>query len=172
MALRLSGIAAGYGVKTVISDVSFALAPGQILAFLGHNGAGKTTTLKTIMGLLPARAGSVTFDEKRIDRMDVAARVAMGLRLLPEGRGIFPDLDVAENIDVVAARTHRLGEITRQDRSAAIVVRRAEKNDRPRVARELSRHLGFSALYGDACMRPLIDCSDPAKPAPARHAAF
>ena len=104
MTLHLSGIGAGYGAKTVISDVSFALAPGQILAFLGHNGAGKTTTLKTVMGLLPTRAGSVTFDEKRIDRMDVAARVAMGLRLLPEGRGIFPDLDVAENIDVVAAR--------------------------------------------------------------------
>jgi branched-chain amino acid transport system ATP-binding protein len=104
MALQLSGIAAGYGAKTVVSDVSFALEPGQILAFLGHNGAGKTTTLKTVMGLLPARSGSVTFDGKRIDRMDVAARVAMGLRLLPEGRGIFPDLDVTENIDVVAAR--------------------------------------------------------------------
>jgi branched-chain amino acid transport system ATP-binding protein len=104
MALRLSGIAAGYGAKTVISDVSFALEPGQILAFLGHNGAGKTTTLRTVMGLLPARAGSVTFDDQRIDRIDVSARVALGLRLLPEGRGIFPDLAVAENIDVVAAR--------------------------------------------------------------------
>ena len=104
MALQLSGLAAGYGAKTVIADVSFALEPGQILAFLGHNGAGKTTTLRTVMGLLPARAGSVTFDGKRIDRIEVSARVAMGLRLLPEGRGIFPDLDVAENIDVVAAR--------------------------------------------------------------------
>ena len=64
--------AAGYGAKTVISDVSFALEPGQILAFLGHNGAGKTTTLKTVMGLLPARAGEVTFDGQRIDRMDAS----------------------------------------------------------------------------------------------------
>lgn len=104
MPLQLSGVAAGYGSKTVISDVSFTLEPGQILAFLGHNGAGKTTTLKTVMGLLPARAGSVTFDGRRLDRMDVGARVALGLRLLPEGRGIFPDLNVAENIDVVAAR--------------------------------------------------------------------
>ena len=56
MVLRLTGIAAGYGAKTVISDVSFALEPGQILAFLGHNGAGKTTTLRTVMGLLPARS--------------------------------------------------------------------------------------------------------------------
>jgi branched-chain amino acid transport system ATP-binding protein len=104
MLLQLSGLAAGYGAKTVISDVSFALEPGQILAFLGHNGAGKTTTLKSIMGLLPLRGGEVAFDSRRIERLDVAQRVAMGLRLLPEGRGIFPDLTVAENIDVVAAR--------------------------------------------------------------------
>src|ERR1700688_3251671 len=100
MLLQLSRLAAGYGAKTVISDVSFALEPGQILAFLGHNGAGKTTTLKTVMGLLPPRV----FDGRRIERLDVSRRVAMGLRLLPEGRGIFPDLSVAENVDVVAAR--------------------------------------------------------------------
>jgi branched-chain amino acid transport system ATP-binding protein len=103
MVLRLSGVAAGYGPKTVVSDVSFALEPGQILAFLGHNGAGKTTTLKAIMGLLPLRGGSVEFDGKSLGRTGVADRVAMGLRLLPEGRGIFPDLSVEENIDVVAA---------------------------------------------------------------------
>ena len=104
MVLRLNGLQAGYGSKTVVSDVSFALEPGQILAFLGHNGAGKTTTLKTIMGMLRPSAGEVLFDGKRIDRLSVAERVALGLRLLPEGRGIFPDLSVAENIDVVAAR--------------------------------------------------------------------
>jgi branched-chain amino acid transport system ATP-binding protein len=104
MLLQLSGLAAGYGAKTVISDVSFALQPGQILALLGHNGAGKTTTLKTVMGLLPPRAGAVSFDGRRIERLDVSQRVALGLRLLPEGRGIFPDLSVGENIDVVAAR--------------------------------------------------------------------
>ncbi len=102
--LRLEGLESGYGAKTVISGVSFALEPGQILAFLGHNGAGKTTTLKTIMGLLAPRAGDVVFDGTNINRMSVADRVALGLRLLPEGRGIFPDLSVAENIDVVAAR--------------------------------------------------------------------
>jgi branched-chain amino acid transport system ATP-binding protein len=109
MLLQLTGVEAGYGAKTVVTGVSFALEPGQILAFLGHNGAGKTTTLKTIMGLLPLRAGEVVFDAKRIDRLSVAERVATGLRLLPEGRGIFPDLTVAENIDVVAARNVQSG---------------------------------------------------------------
>jgi branched-chain amino acid transport system ATP-binding protein len=109
MLLRLHGVAAGYGAKTVVESVSFGLEPGQILAFLGHNGAGKTTTLKAIMGLLPLRAGEVAFDGKRVDRLTVAERVAMGLRLLPEGRGIFPDLTVAENIDVVAARNIQRG---------------------------------------------------------------
>jgi branched-chain amino acid transport system ATP-binding protein len=109
MVLRLTGIAAGYGPKTVIQDVSFALEPGQILAFLGHNGAGKTTTLRAAMGLLPTRAGTVHFNDSPIDRLDVAARVALGLRMLPEGRGIFPDLSVAENIDVVAARNVSAG---------------------------------------------------------------
>ena len=104
MVLRLADVEAGYGAKTVISGVSFALEPGQILAFLGHNGAGKTTTLKSIMGMLRPRTGEVLFDGNRIDRLSVAERVALGLRLLPEGRGIFPDLSVAENIEVVAAR--------------------------------------------------------------------
>ncbi len=109
MVLSLTGIAAGYGAKTVISDVSFTLEPGQILAFLGHNGAGKTTTLRTVMGLISPKAGDVAFDGKPINRLRVAERVALGLRLLPEGRGIFPDLSVTENIDVVAARNVSAG---------------------------------------------------------------
>ncbi len=104
MVLRLNALQAGYGAKTVINDVSFALDPGQILAFLGHNGAGKTTTLKSIMGMLRPSSGEVLFDGERIGRLSVADRVALGLRLLPEGRGIFPDLSVAENIAVVSAR--------------------------------------------------------------------
>ena len=104
MVLRLNNLHCGYGPKPVIADVSFTLEPGQILAFLGHNGAGKTTTLKSIMGILRPTSGEVLFDGKRIDRLGVADRIALGLRLLPEGRGIFPDLTVAENIDVVAAR--------------------------------------------------------------------
>lgn len=111
MVLRLNGITAGYGAKTVISGVSLSLEPGQILAFLGHNGAGKTTTLRTVMGLLQPREGEVVFDERPINRLGVADRIALGLRLLPEGRGIFPDLSVTENVDVVAARNVVAGAI-------------------------------------------------------------
>jgi branched-chain amino acid transport system ATP-binding protein len=107
--LELEGVAAGYGAKTVISDVSFGVEPGQILALLGHNGAGKTTTLKTVMGLIAPRAGGVRFDGRALGRTAVAERVALGIRLLPEGQGIFPDLTVAENIEVVAARTGERG---------------------------------------------------------------
>lgn len=102
--LHLHGLAAGYGAKTVVSGLSLSLEPGRILALLGHNGAGKTTTLKAVMGLLPARAGSLAFDGTPIDRLRVADRVALGIRLLPEGRGIFTDLTVAENIEVVGSR--------------------------------------------------------------------
>ena len=104
MLLELSNLAAGYGTKTVIRDVSFALEPGQILALLGHNGAGKTTSLRAIMGLIEARGGKISFAGGPLGRMTVADRVARGLRLLPEGRGIFATLTVAENLEIVDAR--------------------------------------------------------------------
>ena len=80
MLLEISDLSAGFGTKTVISGVSLRLEPGQILALLGHNGAGKTTTLKAVMGLLPARSGTIRFDGNAIGGMSVAARVAAGIR--------------------------------------------------------------------------------------------
>jgi branched-chain amino acid transport system ATP-binding protein len=102
--LELDALSSGYGAKTVIHAVSLALNAGEILALLGHNGAGKTTTLKAIMGLLPASAGGVSLEGERVDKLSTAERVRRGLRLLPEGRGIFPQLTVAENVDAVAAQ--------------------------------------------------------------------
>jgi branched-chain amino acid transport system ATP-binding protein len=102
--LQVEALNSGYGAKTVIEAVSFALNAGEILALLGHNGAGKTTTLKAIMGLLPTRAGSVVLEGERIEKFSTAERVRRGLRLLPEGRGIFPQLTIAENVDAVAAQ--------------------------------------------------------------------
>jgi branched-chain amino acid transport system ATP-binding protein len=109
MVLSLRDISAGYGAKTVISGIDIALKAGEILAFLGHNGAGKTTTLRAAMGLVRPRSGDVLLNGQSINGLSVADRVAHGLRMLPEGRGIFPDLSVAENIEVVAARNVETG---------------------------------------------------------------
>jgi branched-chain amino acid transport system ATP-binding protein len=106
MTLELKALSSGYGRKVIISDVSFTLEPGKIITFLGHNGAGKSTTLKTIAGLLRPAAGEIWLEGERIDALSTTARLQRGLRLLPEGRGIFPDLTVEENINVVAASVH------------------------------------------------------------------
>lgn len=102
MTLAVRKLSAGYRNKVVITDVSFELAPGSIMAFFGHNGAGKSTTLKTILGALAPVEGEVWLDGERVDRLPIPERVARGIRYLPDARGVFPDLTVEENLDVVA----------------------------------------------------------------------
>lgn len=102
MSLEVRNLTSGYRRKIVISGVSFTLAPGEILAFFGHNGAGKSTTLKTILGMLRPVDGEVLLDGERIDGLPIPERVARGLRYLPDARGVFPDLTVEENLEVVA----------------------------------------------------------------------
>jgi branched-chain amino acid transport system ATP-binding protein len=102
MSLQVHKLTSGYRNKIAISDVSFTLEPGEIMTFLGHNGAGKSTTLKTIIGLLRPVSGTVSLDGTRIDTLPIAERLTLGLRLLPEGRGVFADLTVEENLEVVA----------------------------------------------------------------------
>jgi len=77
---------------------ALGLEPGQILAFLGHNGAGKTTTLKTIMGIIEGRAGEISFDGHRIDRLPVADRVAAGLRRTHVHQRVRTARDLRENL--------------------------------------------------------------------------
>lgn len=102
--LDVRGLTAGYGNKTVVRDVSLRVPAGKVLTLLGHNGCGKTTTLKSILGLIGKATGEVWLDGERIDSQPVSARVGKGLRLLPDGRGIFGTLTVSENLDVVADR--------------------------------------------------------------------
>ncbi len=102
MSLQVRNLASGYRTKIVFSNVSFELQPGEIMAFFGHNGAGKSTTLKTVLGLLKPVEGEVWLDGERIDELPVADRLERGLRLLPDKRGVFPDLTVDENLNVVA----------------------------------------------------------------------
>jgi branched-chain amino acid transport system ATP-binding protein len=109
--LDVRGLEAGYGKKTVLQGVSFHVNAGEVVALLGHNGAGKSTTLKTILGLLPARAGEVRFAGEAWHNGSPADNVRCGLAMVPEGRGVFPDLTVVENL--------ALGAYTQRDRAAA-----------------------------------------------------
>jgi branched-chain amino acid transport system ATP-binding protein len=110
--LEVAGLEAGYGKKAVLQGVSFHVDEGEVVALLGHNGAGKSTTLKAILGLLPARAGQVRFGGATWANGDPAENVRRGLALVPQGRGVFPDLTVLENL--------ALGAYTQSDRAATL----------------------------------------------------
>lgn len=104
--LEVEGVESGYGKKTVLQGVALRVHEGEVVAMLGHNGAGKSTTLKTILGLLPARAGEVRFAGARWANGDPVGNVRRGMALVPQGRGVFPDLTVMENL-MLGAYTQR-----------------------------------------------------------------
>jgi branched-chain amino acid transport system ATP-binding protein len=115
VALACRDIVAGYGDVEVLHGVSLDVRPGMITALLGNNGAGKTTLMRTIAGVLPARRGSLLYLGRPIEQLGASDRVAAGIALVPEGRLVFPDLSVADNL--------RLGAYTpraRKDRSARV----------------------------------------------------
>jgi branched-chain amino acid transport system ATP-binding protein len=96
--LELRGVTAGYGRTTVLRDVSFTVARGQVVALLGPNGAGKTTTLRVAVGLVRPRSGTVWAAGADVTRQRPHERARRGLCLIPEGRGIFRSLTVRENL--------------------------------------------------------------------------
>lgn len=104
--LEVDGIESGYGKKTVLQGVGLRVHEGEVVAVLGHNGAGKSTTLKTILGLMPARAGGVRFAGQPWANGDPVENVRRGMALVPQGRGVFPDLTVMENL-MLGAYTQR-----------------------------------------------------------------
>ena len=101
--LNLNAIESGYGETQVLYGISLEAKQGRVLAILGRNGAGKSTTLKTIMGLLPLKAGKIVFDGSPIAGrpFDVARN---GIAYVPETRDIFPSLTVRENLEIAAKR--------------------------------------------------------------------
>lgn len=96
--LRVEGVAAGYGEAVILRDVSLSVQPGELVALLGPSGAGKTTLLRAVAGLLPLRAGLVRIDGVRVDGLPPHRRAALGVTALPEGRRLFEELSVAENL--------------------------------------------------------------------------
>ena len=105
MELRGANLDQAYGSSRVLRDVGIALASGACLAVLGRNGAGKTTLLKCLMGVVPLRAGSITAGGTEITGWSTHRRSVHGLAYVPQGRDIFAELTVAENV-AVAARAH------------------------------------------------------------------
>jgi branched-chain amino acid transport system ATP-binding protein len=96
--LEVENLETAYGASQVLFGISFTINPGEAVCLLGRNGMGKTTTVRSIMGLTRARAGAITFRGRRIER-DSADRIArLGIALVPEGRQIFPNLSVRENL--------------------------------------------------------------------------
>lgn len=104
--LALDDVKVAYGGIRALKGISLEVRPGEIVALIGANGAGKTTTLKTIMGLLPLAGGSVAFAGSSLQGRATEDRVAAGISLVPEGRAIFPNLTVLENLEL-GAYLHR-----------------------------------------------------------------
>src|SRR5437773_10452836 len=100
--LALSDVAVAYGGIRAIKGISLEVASGEIVSMIGANGAGKTTTLKSIMRLLPLASGSIDFAGRRLNDVDTESVVDLGISLVPEGRAIFPNLTVRENLDLGA----------------------------------------------------------------------
>ena len=104
--LRVEGLEAAYGVSQVLFGVTLAVDGGQVVTLLGRNGMGKTTTVRTLMGLLPLRGGRVHFEGRALPGRAPHRVARAGLGLVPEGRQVFPNLTVRENL-VATAANHR-----------------------------------------------------------------
>lgn len=96
--LSIRNLKAGYGGAIALSDISIDVAEGEVVCLLGSNGAGKTTTMSVLTGLIPAMAGTAVFAGKDLLTMSTHERVEAGLALSPEGRKVFPNLTVEENL--------------------------------------------------------------------------
>ncbi len=96
--LTTSSLRSGYGTSDVIQDVGLQVGRGEVVGVLGRNGVGKTTLMKTLIGLLPARGGNITFQETDVTRLPADERARLGIGFVPQGRGIFPDMTVRENL--------------------------------------------------------------------------
>jgi branched-chain amino acid transport system ATP-binding protein len=96
--LSVKDLQAWYGESHILHGINFDVRPGEVVTLLGRNGAGKTTTLKSVMGIIAKRAGSVRFQDQEIIRASSDKIARLGIAICPEERGIFASLDVRENL--------------------------------------------------------------------------
>ena len=101
-ALTVDHLNAWYGTAQILFDVSFTVGRGEVVALMGRNGAGKSTTMKAVMGLLPRRSGTVSFNGRDVSKLKPFEIARLGMGFTPEDRRIFSDLTVLENLDVGA----------------------------------------------------------------------
>jgi len=96
--LEVRELRAGYGATPILQGVEFSVGKGEIVAIIGRNGVGKTTLMKCLIGVLPATAGTILYDRSNVTAEDANVRARRGIGYIPQGRGIFPRLTVAENL--------------------------------------------------------------------------
>ena len=126
--LAVRGLHAGYGTSEILRGVDLVVAHGEIVAVLGSNGAGKSTLNRTISGVVRPWEGSIRFGDAAIERERPAAIVARGLIHVPEGRRIFPNMTVRENLDLGAYRRGRERRDDNRRRVFSIFPRLAERH--------------------------------------------
>ena len=102
--LEVRNLETAYGRSQVLFGISLEVPTGQVVSLLGRNGMGKTTTVRSIMGITPPRAGTISFEAKRLDSLPSYQIAQAGLGLVPEGRQVFPNLTVRENLVATARK--------------------------------------------------------------------
>src|SRR5262249_48020327 len=125
--LDVRGVVAGYGSVPVLHGIDLQVGSGEIVAVLGGNGAGKTTLNKTISGVLKSWAGEISFAGRRIDRLPASDIVGLGLVQVPEGRRIFADLSVRENLVLGSYRRGRNNRLANLERVLGIFPRLGQR---------------------------------------------
>ena len=100
--LEVKDLYVNYGAIEAIKGISFTVRPGEIVTLIGANGAGKTTTLHTISGLIKAKSGSITYNGTDLQKTDPSKMISLGIAHVPEGRHVFPEMTVEENLQMGA----------------------------------------------------------------------
>ncbi len=134
MLLKINNLAINYGVIRALDNITLEIRPGEILSVIGANGAGKTTLLRSVAGLIKPRAGNIEFEGREISGLKPEKIVKCGITMVPEGRQVFPDLSVKENLE--------LGGYSLNDRHLKKELYELILTTFPRLKERLKQHAG------------------------------